>query len=252
MAFENHFPRPESVIFCMSDNEARDIQELGNRSELLGLLVDHHCRAHAAIRMASAADLAPIGAGSVNQVREVRERAHQRKREPVACRFGDTDLGLHVVGQMRQRVSLAQPAFRGDVFIAAGERHRLERDERDLLGIVHREPDDRTHLIVVHAVDQRDDQNDFDAGLVQVVDRPQLHVEQIADLAVAVGIVADAVELQIGVTKSGFGRLLGRIPCSWRTRYRWSPPECWSSRACGRRRPHRRKYGDMVGSPPEN
>ena len=60
------------------------------------------------------------------------------------------------------------------------------------------EPD----LIVIDAVDQRDDQNDLDAGFVQVVDRAQLHVEQVADLAMAVGVVADAVELQVGIAQA--------------------------------------------------
>ena len=189
--------------------------------------------------MAAAADLSPIGAGPVDEIGEIGERSHQRKREPVARRFGDADLVFHVIGQVRQRVTLPQPAFRRDVFVAAGERNRLERDESDLLRIVHRKPDDRTHLIVIDAVDQRRDQNDVNAGFVQIVDRPQLHIEQIADLAVAVGVVADTVELQIHKTQSGFGGLLGKIPCSWRTRYRWSRPAPSSNRAFGHRRWHR-------------
>jgi hypothetical protein len=39
---------------------------------------------------------------------------------------------------------------------------------------------------------------------VQVVDGLELHVEQVADLAVRVGGVADAVELQVGVAQTGF------------------------------------------------
>src|SRR5207253_8218473 len=116
-------------------------------------LVDHHCRADAAVWMAAAADLAPISARTVDEIREVRESAHHGKREPIACRLGDTDLRLHVVGEVRKRVSLTEPAFRRDVFIAACERHRLEGDEGNLLWIVHGEPDDRSDLIVVYAVD---------------------------------------------------------------------------------------------------
>ncbi len=138
-----------------------------------------------------------------------------------------------------KRVALAQTAFRSDVFVAAGKRNRLECDEGDLLRIVHRELDDGADLIVIDVVDERDNQNDLDAGFVQIFDGAQLHIEQVADLTVAVGIVADAVELQIRIAQSGFSSFLRRIPCSWRTRCRWLRPERWRSRACGRRRRHR-------------
>ena len=36
-------------------------------------------------------------------------------------RLSDADLAFHVIGEMGKRVPLAQPAFRRDVFIAAGE-----------------------------------------------------------------------------------------------------------------------------------
>ena len=84
------------------------------------------------------------------------------------------------------------------------KRNRLEAEERDLLGIVERELDDAADLLVVDAVDDGGDRDDVDAGLVQVFDGPQLHIEQIADLAMRVGGVADAVELQIGVAQTGF------------------------------------------------
>ena len=86
-----------------------------------------------------------------------------------------------------------------------------KRQEADLLRIVERELDDASDLLVVDAVDDRHDRNDFDAGAVQVVDRLQLHVEQVADRAVRVGGVADAVELQIGVAHAGFDRLLREL-----------------------------------------
>ena len=104
------------------------------------------------------------------------------------------------------------------------KRNRLERQEADRLGIVERELDDASDLLVVDAVDDGDDRNDLDAGLVQVLDGLQLHVEQVADLAVRVGGVADAVELQIGVAQAGFGGLLRRTQSSWRIRFRWSQP----------------------------
>ena len=143
----------------------------------------------------------------MNQIRKIGEGAHQRKREPIARRLGDTHLILHVVRQMRKRIALLQTTLGSDLFIAAGERNRLEGKEGNLLRIVHREADDRSHLIVIDAVNQRGDQNDLDACFVQVVDCAQLHVEEIADLTVAVGVVADAVELQIDVTQTRFGSL---------------------------------------------
>ncbi len=47
--------------------------------------------------------------------------------------------------------------------------------------------------------------DDVDAGFVQVVDGLQFHVEQVADLAVRVGGVADAVELEVDVTETRLG-----------------------------------------------
>ena len=51
-------------------------------------------------------------------------------------------LVLHVVRQVRQRVALRGAALVGDLLVAAGERHRLERQEGDLLRVVERELDD--------------------------------------------------------------------------------------------------------------
>jgi hypothetical protein len=46
---------------------------------------------------------------------------------------------------------------------------------------------------------------------VQVVDGAHLHVEEVADLAMAVRIVADSVELQINVTQTGFSSLAAEL-----------------------------------------
>ena len=69
----------------------------------------------------------------------------------------------------------------------------------------------RPDLLVVDAVDDRHDRDDVDAGRVQVLDRPQLDVEQVADAAMRVGGVADAVELQIGVAQARFGGRLREV-----------------------------------------
>ena len=112
---------------------------------------------------------------------------------------------------MRKRVALAETALVGDLFVATRERNRLERDEGDLSGVVHREPDDRADFFVVDVVDQRGDENDLGAGRVHVLDRLELDVEQVADLAMRVRLVADPVELQIGVAQTGVGRHLREL-----------------------------------------
>ena len=68
--------------------------------------------------------------------------------------------------------------------------------------------DHAADLLVVDAVDDRRHGHDLDAGVVQVLDRAQLHVEQVADRAMRVGRVADAIELQVRITHSCFGGLL--------------------------------------------
>src|SRR5207244_13316953 len=74
-----------------------------------------------------------------------------------------------------------------------------------------RELDDSADLFVIDAVDDGDDGNDFDAGTMEVIYSFKLYIEQVADFAVGVGGVADAVELQIGITHAGVGGLLGEL-----------------------------------------
>ena len=161
--------------------------------------------------MAAAGQLSEFLLGAVRHVGPVGEAAHEGNREPVADRLADAGLVLHVVRQVRQRVALRVAALVGDLLVAAGERHRLEREEVDLLRVVERELDDAADLLVVDAVDDGDDRHDVDAGAVQVLDRPQLDVEQVADAAVRVGRVADAVELEVGVAQAGLGRRLREL-----------------------------------------
>ena len=113
---------------------------------------------------------------------------------------------LHVVGQVRQRVALR--ARRSGVISSSRPVKLTGWNDRKLIfsRVVERELDDLADLLVVHAVDDRDDRHDVDAGRVQVLDRLQLDVEQVADPAVRVGGVADAVELQVGEAQAGLGR----------------------------------------------
>ena len=215
------------------------LEERGDRRRFLGFLVDHHRHADAAVRVAAAGQLAPVAIRPVHQVGPVGERRHERDREPVAQRLADAGLVLHVVRQVRQRVALRLPALGRDLLVAAGERHRLEREEVDLARVVERELDDAADLLVVDAVDDRDDRHDVDARAPEVLDRAQLDVEQVADAAVRVGGVADAVELQVGVAQARPSRPRARTRGSWRTRCRWSPPARCCSRPSGRSGPRR-------------
>src|SRR4029077_18296080 len=186
------------------------VEETRNWRPFLSFFVDHDGGADAAIGMATARERAPLRFGAVNEVGEPSESGDKRDREPVARRFTLADLAAYVLRKMRKSVALAQAAFRGDVFVAAGKGNRLEADEGDLLGVFHREFDDGADLIIVDVVDDGHDQHDFNAGLVHVFDGAQFYIKEVADLAVSVGVVADAVELQVGVAHASFKGFLAK------------------------------------------
>src|SRR6516162_5243829 len=147
----------------------------------------------------------------MNQVGPVREGAHERNGEPVSRRLAQTGLALHVVRQVRQSVALRVTALVGDLFVTPGERNRLERQEGDTLWIIKRELNDAADLLVIQTVDDGYHRHDLDPRLMQVLDRLQLYVKQVADEAMRVGSVADAVELKVRVTQAGFCRLLRKL-----------------------------------------
>ena len=191
--------------------EAVGVQESGNGPGFLGLFVDHQRHADAAVGVAAAGELAPVGVRSVDEVGPVGERGHEGDGEPVADGFAKTDLVLHVMGEVRKGVALSGAPLRGHLFVATGEGDGLEGEERDDLRVVEGEADDRADLLVVDAVDDGDDRDDVHAGVVQVGDRLQLHVEQVADETVRIGFVADAIELEIGVAEAGVGGLFAEL-----------------------------------------
>ena len=120
-------------------------------------------------------------------------------------------MAFHVVGEVGECVSLGFAAVVGDGFVAAGEAHRLERQDADFLRSIESELDDAAYLLVIDAVDNGHDGNDFDSRGVKVVDGLQFYVEQIADFAVCIRGVADSVELQVGITQPRFGGLLRKF-----------------------------------------
>ena len=52
---------------------------------------------------------------------------------------------------------------------------------------------------------------DFNAGFVQIINCAKLHVEKIADLPVAVRVIADSVKLEIDVTQTRFSSLTAEL-----------------------------------------
>src|ERR1043165_768561 len=147
----------------------------------------------------------------MNQICKVGKRTHQREREPVTSRFGDTNLVLHVMSQMRQCISLLQTTFGSDRFVTTGERNRLERKQRNLLGIIQREPNYRTDLVVVDSVYQRRDQDDLNTGLVQVVNCAQFHVKKVSYLPVTVRVVSNSIKLEVDIAQPSLSGLAAKL-----------------------------------------
>ena len=121
--------------------------------------------------MAATVELAPIFLRAMHEVSPVGKGAHKRDRKPVTYRLANTSLILHVVGKMRQGVSLCMPTLIGDFLVATGKRDRLERQEVNLLRIIQRKLHDASDLLVVDPIEDRDDGHDIDARGVQVLNR---------------------------------------------------------------------------------
>src|SRR5260370_33205151 len=83
-------------------DELGSIQEARDRRPLLGLLVDHHGGAYAAIRMAAAGERAPLRFGARNEVREATEGAGKGDWEQVAGGFAFAHLLATALGTMRE------------------------------------------------------------------------------------------------------------------------------------------------------
>ncbi len=194
---------------CEIGEDALHVEEVEQRHHLPRALVDEEHGADAAVGVAAAVELAPVFVGPVEQVDHVAEGRERRQREPVPIGARHAGLLGDVVRKVAQRVALLLPQLVRDVLVAAGEAHRLEADHGDLVGVLHGELDDGPDLIVVQAVDDRHHQDDVDAGGAQLLDGAELHVVEVLDLAVAVGLVGDAVELEVGHAEAGLLALLG-------------------------------------------
>ena len=190
--------------FSQVGNEPGNIKKSRNRLPFLGLTIDHQRRAHAAVGVTAAGKRAPLRLRAMDQVGKIGERADRRNGKPIAARFDLAHLPANVFCKVRKRIALLEAPLRSDVFVASGERNRLEAHEGDFLGVLHGELHDRSDLVVVYAVDDGDHRNDLNPRFVHVFDRSQLYVKQVAHLPVAVRVVSDAVKLQVGIAQARF------------------------------------------------
>jgi len=68
---------------------------------------------------------------------------------------------------------------------------------------------------------------------MQVVDRFQFYVEQVANRSMIVGGVADPVELQVGRNACRLLQSVQEFKNSWRIRFRWWQPARCCIQLCG-------------------
>ena len=185
--------------------------------------------------MAAALERAPLGLEAAEQVLQVGERARTptagtsrasaRRFPPASSRRGR---GATACSAARLRVSSSMSSSRPVNETGWNETALI------LSMFSMRELEDVADLVVVDGVDDRHHERDVDAGCVEVLDRAQLDVEEVADLAVLVVLVADAVELQVGEAQPGLGAPLARTPRPARSGSRWSRTAPRSSRSPAR------------------
>src|SRR6202044_659330 len=101
--------------------QAVSVEEGSHRNGFLGFLVDHQRHADAAVGMTAAGELAPIGVGTVYQVRPDGEGAHKADGEPIAGGLAQPGLVLDVVGHVAEGVALRYTALVADILVTAGE-----------------------------------------------------------------------------------------------------------------------------------
>src|SRR6267378_7549589 len=113
--------------------------------------------------------------------------------------------------EVRQRVTLLETALGCDLFIASRKRNWLERQEGNLLRIVEGKSNNGSDLVVIDAVDQCGNEHNLNARFMQVIDCTHLHIEQIANLAMAVGVITNSVKLEVNVAQTSLGSFATEI-----------------------------------------
>ncbi len=140
------------------------------------------------------------------------EGRHGAEREPVAVRIDlSIEVACELVRQVRDRITLTVAILVADLLVPAAEGDRLERDPAHAVGVVDQELKQRPDLLVVERVHHGDHRGDVNAGGVHVLDRLELGVEQVGDVAVRVGFVGHAVELEVSRVEARLLRLEGEL-----------------------------------------
>src|SRR6202171_1571433 len=112
---------------------------------------------------------------------------------------------------MRQCVPLLQTPLCRNRLIAPRKGNRLEGKEGNLLWVIQGEANNRAYLIIIDSVDQGSDQYNLYACFVEVINRSQLHIEEVPHLTMAIRIVADPIKLEIYIPQSGFRCLAAEL-----------------------------------------
>ena len=151
--------------------------------------------------------------GPVDEVGPVGEGGHEGDGEPVAGGLAEAGLVFDVVREVREGVALGHAALVGDFFVAASERDGLEGEEVDLLGLSRANSMMRPTCSLLMPLMMQVTGTMSTPASWRLWMAWSLTSNALPDLAVGVGRVADAVELEVGVAEAGlgggFGELLG-------------------------------------------
>src|ERR1019366_2378116 len=180
-----------------------DLHELGH-GDGFTVLIDEQIGSQGAMRVAAQGG----GLFAAQGAQQLGEGRHAGERKPVLVGIGDAGLLLDGVGEIGEREALGFEFMPGD---APGEGDRLEADAAGAFDVLQGEADNVADLVIVEAFDDRGDEDDLKAGLLDVLDALQFLLPQGLAAGAAVDIVADAVELQVEGVQAGFLALFGEF-----------------------------------------
>jgi hypothetical protein len=134
------------------------------------------------------------------------ENGDAGKRKPILVGVGDAGLLLNGVGEIGEREALGFELMFGD---APGEGDRLEADSARAVDVFQREAHDVANFVIVKALYDGGDEDNFEPGFPDVLDALELLFPKRLAAGAAVDVVADAVELEVEGVEAGFLALLG-------------------------------------------
>src|SRR5262249_30739184 len=132
--------------------ELLHVKERANGNYLRGACIDQYRAKDSVIGMNVIEEAPQLGA-RVKHVAQVRERPVGRDREPIPQWLpAIRSLGLQVVCDLRDRVTVHVAFVRRYIFISAAEHYRLENDPMNPLHVFAHKPNDVTDSIVIEAI----------------------------------------------------------------------------------------------------